>query len=245
MKVKIRLLILGAFASKASAFVAPSAEIKLNKVTCISGSEIPDSGRILDLSKEGLENFGSLKNKLDDIKVNIFEGELGKRGEEWCLAQSILVLCILFGVPVIGSVLKSVVGPILLLGGLLIILASLSDLGTSLSPWVEPPKQGVLIRNGIFSKVRHPIYAGLLVTMTGFSILMDSLLKLILTGVLFYILDMKSKQEEKLLIKKFGQEYLEYMNEVPAKFIPDDFLKRLPKANDNTEVMSSYENMIK
>merc|ERR1719232_879226 len=230
MKVKIRLLILGAFASKASAFVAPSAEIKLNKVTCISGSEIPDSGRILDLSKEGLENFGSLKNKLDDIKVNIFEGELGKRGEEWFLAQSILVLCILFGVPVIGSVLKSVVGPIL--------LASLSDLGTSLSPWVEPPKQGVLIRNGIFSKVRHPIYAGLLVTMTGFSILMDSLLKLILTGVLFYILDMKSKKEEKLLIKKFGQEYLEYMNEVPAKFIPDDFLKRLPKANDE---YGSYE----
>ena len=76
----------------------------------------------------------------------------------------------------------------------------------------EEPK---VIRKGVFSIVRHPIYVGELLLYLGLLVLTFSLISagvwLLIIIFLYYI----SKHEEKLLLGKFGEEYEKYINDVP------------------------------
>ncbi len=75
-----------------------------------------------------------------------------------------------------------------------------------------------VIRKGVFSKVRHPIYLGSILLYLGMVIFTLSLISFIfwIFIILFYI--WISKYEEKVLSKYFGEEYLEYKNDVPMLF---------------------------
>ena len=75
----------------------------------------------------------------DQIRANVFEGELGERGELYVLGQAILFLSILLGfVPVVGDAIDVVFGPIFFLVGAAIAVVLVFDLGKSLSPWPVP-----------------------------------------------------------------------------------------------------------
>ena len=88
-------------------------------------------------------------------------------------------------------------GPGLLLGGLVVAAASLGDLGSdSLSPFPAPPRGAILKTDGLYAKMRHPLYTGLLMTMAGLSIATNNADRLLLTAVLWYLLDVKSDKEE-------------------------------------------------
>ena len=75
-------------------------------------------------------------------------------------------------------------------------------------------KSGV-IRTGVFSFVRHPIYLSEILLYLGFLMLNVSLAAgvvwVIGIGFFHYI----SRYEEKLLLARFGEEYKHYMAEVP------------------------------
>lgn len=81
----------------------------------------------------------------------------------------------------------------------------------------------VVIREGVFRVVRHPIYLSEILLYAGFLILSISLTAIVIwiigIGLLHYI----SRYEEKLLIARFGKDYEQYMKEVPM-WIP--FLRR-------------------
>ena len=104
-------------------------------------------------------------------------------------------------------------------------------MGSSLSPWPVPANLGDgLVKNGlIFKEVRHPIYAGLLCVMTGFSVWTGSAVRLVLTLGLYILLDIKSDYEEEGLVEKFGQDYIKYRTEVPGKFLPERIVKTLDR----------------
>ena len=70
-----------------------------------------------------------------------------------------------------------------------------------------------LIKNGPYKKIRNPIYFGVLVMMLGSSIIIGNLFCFIWTIFCFFGLYRKSKQEEKLLTGKFGEEYEQYKKE--------------------------------
>jgi protein-S-isoprenylcysteine O-methyltransferase Ste14 len=78
----------------------------------------------------------------------------------------------------------------------------------------ERQKPGV-IRNSVFGVVRHPIYLSEIVLYLGFLMMSTSLLAavvwIIAVGFLHYI----SRYEERLLLARFGEEYRQYMREVP------------------------------
>ena len=64
--------------------------------------------------------------------------------------------------------------------------------------------------------------------MVGLSILTDSVIRLLLTAVLFLILDIKSNFEEAKLIETYQEEYKEYQQKVRSKFFSaniNDLLK--------------------
>lgn len=168
------------------------------------------------------------------IRDNLTSGNVGSRGEVYFVAQVALILCVLYGtIPMLGDLLTFVLGPCTLLLGIVTAVLGLKDLGASnLSPWPKVPEteNASLITNGIYGEVRHPIYAGLLATCLGFSVWTGSAMRVVLTFMLYYLLDLKSDFEEKSLSDKFGNSYVQYQYEVRGKFVPhqlEDVIKKL------------------
>jgi protein-S-isoprenylcysteine O-methyltransferase Ste14 len=88
-------------------------------------------------------------------------------------------------------------GPGLLLGGSVIALKAFGDLGSdSLSPFPSPPKGASLKLDGIYGQMRHPMYTGLLMIMAGLSIATNSADRLLLTALLWFLVDIKASKEE-------------------------------------------------
>jgi protein-S-isoprenylcysteine O-methyltransferase Ste14 len=75
-------------------------------------------------------------------------------------------------------------------------------------------KPGV-IRKSVFNVVRHPIYLSEILLYIGFLILSISLAAVSVLLIAIVFLDYISRYEERLLLTRFGEEYKEYMQEVP------------------------------
>lgn len=72
-----------------------------------------------------------------------------------------------------------------------------------------------LVTSGIRAYIRHPIYAGTILMVIGFWVFRPSLTHLISVLCIFIYLYIGIAQEEKKLIKTFGNDYLEYRKKVP------------------------------
>jgi protein-S-isoprenylcysteine O-methyltransferase Ste14 len=73
-----------------------------------------------------------------------------------------------------------------------------------------------LIRGGPYAMTRHPIYSGLLLALIGTAITRDSRAAFLGLPLVFAGFFVKAKQEEQLLLGRFGPEYEKYRAEVPA-----------------------------
>jgi protein-S-isoprenylcysteine O-methyltransferase Ste14 len=76
-----------------------------------------------------------------------------------------------------------------------------------------------LIRVGPYAFVRHPIYAGLLVTMFGTALVLGEVRGLAAVIIAAAAWGWKSRQEEAMLLTRFGPDYEHYRREVRA-FVP-------------------------
>jgi len=166
----------------------------------------------------------------DRMQANILDGEVGDRGEAWTAVWLILVGCILFGgIPfaVLNNFFLFMGGPGLMLAGGVIIAGSLGDLGDkNLTPFLSPTTKGSLIDDGLYSMIRHPIYAGLIALCAGFSIITGSASRLVITALLIFVLDIKSDKEEEMLTEKYP-DYSGYKRKVTGKFLPGDWTFKL------------------
>jgi protein-S-isoprenylcysteine O-methyltransferase Ste14 len=72
-----------------------------------------------------------------------------------------------------------------------------------------------VIRKGVFRFVRHPIYLSEIILYSGLLILNISLAAALILVIAILFLHYISRYEEKLLLAKFGDEYRQYMKEVP------------------------------
>jgi len=98
----------------------------------------------------------------------------------------------------------SIANLIIIIGFLLIII-SVKELGTNISPLPRPKKNSKLIKTGIYSFVRHPMYYALIIISICFFLKTLSLYSLILTQILGLIILLKIRLEEKYLDKKFKE----------------------------------------
>ena len=172
----------------------------------------------------------SLKRQSEAVRKNTVSGEVGRRGEQFVLASILTLACIAIGsVPFIGDMMTLTLGPFLLGGSTFVFLKAFMDLGSNLSPWATPADpesgRGSLVDSGMYSYVRHPIYAALLFGGAGFSVMTDSAMRLILVGVLFIVLDIMSNFEEEKLAETYGAEYENYMSTIPGKFVPQNVME--------------------
>lgn len=128
---------------------------------------------------------------------------LGPRGEGWFLLQIVFIVVVVLagyfyganwsGAPQFAA---AVAGGALIVAGLALAFLGIKDLDRSMSPMPRPTETAVLIQDGVYRRIRHPIYAALILIAVGWSLLMASVLALVISAVLALLLDLKARREE-------------------------------------------------
>ena len=134
---------------------------------------------------------------------------LGPRGEGWVVVQFILLAAIA-GAGLLGPawedpvrVVTTVVGAVLVAAGFILSAAGLRDLSDALTPLPYPRDDADLVAPGVYARVRHPIYGGLIVAAFGWGLLAASPVAIALAAVLLGFFELKSRREEVWLAERF------------------------------------------
>lgn len=80
-----------------------------------------------------------------------------------------------------------------------------------------------IVTTGIFSKIRHPMYLGLILAFFGVSIAWGVIWMLIPSVIFSLLAVLIALKEEEYLLQKFGDQYREYMQKVRWRFIAKIF----------------------
>ena len=149
---------------------------------------------------------------------------LGRRGEGWVVAQSVLGLAVVLtgllgpGWPEGRRLALAVTGVLIGAAGLALFMLGVRALGSSLTPFPRPADGATLREHGVYRRVRHPIYGGVLLLALGWS-LAFSPLALGATALLWILLDLKSRHEESMLVERYPA-YEAYRERVRGRFLP-------------------------
>jgi protein-S-isoprenylcysteine O-methyltransferase Ste14 len=106
-------------------------------------------------------------------------------------------------------------GLLLLALGLIRAVQSLLSLGASLSPLPVPKQHNQLIRTGVYSNCRHPMYQAVLLCSLGVVMATGSLVHLGLFVTLAVVLRGKARFEE-LALRQLHPDYVAYAASTPA-----------------------------
>ena len=101
--------------------------------------------------------------------------------------------------------------------GVIVMFMGFRGLGKSLTANPVPNQDGKLVTTGIYSRVRHPIYTGLLAITLGLVVSSGVWGQILLWLALAMLLTYKLRWEEVMLSAKY-KDYAEYKARVPAMF---------------------------
>lgn len=150
-----------------------------------------------------------------------------ERGLIWVLIQLVLLGGIvliprdLLGLPAWSDEVRTAArlsGGMILLAGLVLVGISALYLGTNLTIFPHPKDEGTLTQSGVYGIVRHPMYAGVLLSAWGYALFMNTTPGLVLSLILSFFFDRKAHFEEARLRAKYP-EYSDYQKRV-KKLIP-------------------------
>jgi protein-S-isoprenylcysteine O-methyltransferase Ste14 len=77
-----------------------------------------------------------------------------------------------------------------------------------------------IVTTGLFGKIRHPMYMSLIIMVLGLSFGWGILWMFALAVLLSALMVLIAIKEEKFLLKKFGNQYEEYLRKVRWRMIP-------------------------
>ena len=105
---------------------------------------------------------------------------------------------------------------------ILVLSGYLARTGLSVVFGEKREKPGI-IRESVFNVVRHPVYLSEILFYLGFLTLNISLAAAVVLAAAIVFMHKISRYEEKLLLARFGEEYRQYMRDVPM------WVPRFPK----------------
>lgn len=134
------------------------------------------------------------------------------RGELFIIGQFIILGLVAFGprsvagLPEWSGLFRSAgswTGGLLLVSGGALAVAGAVKLGRNLTPFTCPKAGAVLLEQGAYRLVRHPIYSGLLQMAFGWGLFVHGWLTLGYALLLFLLFDRKARHEEEFLHRVF------------------------------------------
>lgn len=145
-----------------------------------------------------------------------------ERGGFWVAAQGLLMLGVLGLSMTFRSrapcLVCTISGGLLFVIGAVFGVAGARALGSGLTPFPKPRSGAPLVRHGIYSLVRHPLYTSVFLACLGWSLLWRSWPAVGLSLVLGIFFEAKARREERWLREKY-EEYEEYAQRT-RRFIP-------------------------
>jgi protein-S-isoprenylcysteine O-methyltransferase Ste14 len=118
------------------------------------------------------------------------------------------------------SFLFPLIGIFVIILGISIRLTAINSLKTAFTVNLAISENQKLIQNGLYKKIRHPAYLGGLLSIWGIGICYGNIISVVLVGLPYTVFILfRIKKEEKMLIEKYSNEYLE-MQKRTKKLIP-------------------------
>ena len=169
--------------------------------------------RALMLKRAGIQamNFGST-DKTDFLIL------------PFVLFYFYLIFAAAFGFPTVSrqeffsSETISWVGVFFCFAGLLLFLLSLISFGNSFRVGIDESNPDKLVKTGVFSFSRNPIYVAFGFVLLGQFLVFPNWILLIYLGGAIWLVHRQVLREEDFLRKHYGNEYLEYCNRVRRYF---------------------------
>ena len=116
-----------------------------------------------------------------------------------------------------SSVPGTVVGLVLFINGGLCFTAGLVAFRRNLTPLTQPRPNGSFVCHGIYARVRHPLYASVILIALGWALYWQSGPALVAALALIPFFYAKTRQEERWLHQRFP-DYAAYARRVPRFF---------------------------
>jgi protein-S-isoprenylcysteine O-methyltransferase Ste14 len=155
--------------------------------------------------------------------------------DPWVWGQTVLMLLVVVAAPLVprhinlgpvAFMLNRVdptwirwCGGVILAAGALVLAWGVRSLGRSLTPGTEPLPNAELITSGAYQHVRHPIYGGLVLLLTGYTLAWSNWTLALLVGfVAFQYFQAKARAEERWLVRRFPA-YEGYMRHVRRRVL--------------------------
>jgi protein-S-isoprenylcysteine O-methyltransferase Ste14 len=144
------------------------------------------------------------------------------RGGTWVVCQFILLGLVFFfslaGKGPWSNAQASFLGSALFVLGVFCGIAGTMALGRGLTPFPRPSTRALLVQNGIYRFVRHPLYLAVFLGSVGWALVWDSVPALVAALMLMPFFDAKARREEQWLRQQFP-EYPAYEKRV-KRFLP-------------------------
>ena len=103
--------------------------------------------------------------------------------------------------------------------GAFMIVWGIRSLGRSLTPGTEPLPHAELVTSGAYAHVRHPIYTGVVLSLSGYTLAWSNWTLALMVGLLaLQYFQAKARAEERWLLERFPP-YQTYMRQVPRRVL--------------------------
>jgi protein-S-isoprenylcysteine O-methyltransferase len=111
-----------------------------------------------------------------------------------------------------------IIGYLLVIVGFIISVVALNQLGNNWTGMLgyRIKKNQVLVKNGIYKWIRHPIYLGMIMEITGYELIVNSWLVVPIFMLVFWYVKRHIKKEDNLLRQKYNNDFLNYKKKVKA-----------------------------
>lgn len=131
-----------------------------------------------------------------------------------------VLISILIKLPISNIIEFRYFGLAVFIGGVLLRALAIRNLGNFFTMDLTIKKDHQLITNGVYRYVRHPSYTAMLIGLIGIGLALNNWLSLLIGPLVFFLaFERRIADEERGLIGKFGNEYIQYQKRT-KKWIP-------------------------
>ena len=95
-------------------------------------------------------------------------------------------------------------------GGLFLSAVAVTNMGMSWRIGIDRETPGSLVVGGLYTRVRHPIYAGMLLVASGMPLVTGDLISIAIAAAAWVGIPVQARLEEEFLLSRHGEEYRTY-----------------------------------